>query len=381
LMGAVTIYFLISLFERRSRQIIVNDDSQTYSVINLNDFPILLEAYDYYGTTIPIDGTIFNLYGFYYDVLIKNGSYTGVNFLPLEFHTCENHDSKYISKEAMTKNKKCLTNSSLTLNGFDGEMTRGFSYLWFIFTKCRNQTFSNIKCKSQEYIDTLADNGVAFSLTLPTYTVDHNNIYSPGNIKLSTFYITTNNGLTKQLKIYLAQNFYQDDYGLIFDSNKTYNFFTEGSTLHEYFLPSTMPNPLYNNESFFSSYLVYGSSYVKRTHRSYMKAQACLANIGGIVKFISIIASTITHVLTRKLIYYDLGNYLFDYRDSDDLKNKVFSNPISVKPSSKIKMNENSSLKLVHYEASKIDVSQNLNKNIIHSRSSSGKTYRFATIY
>ncbi len=59
--------------------------------------------------------------------------------------------------------------------------------------------------------------------------------------------------------------------------------------------------------------------YVKKTYRTFQKAQVCLANVGGIAKFILLISNYITIVMARRSLVVYIGNLVFDYIDGEPL--------------------------------------------------------------
>lgn len=105
---------------------------------------------------------------------------------------------------------------------------------------------------------------------------------------------------------------YKTEYGLIFEDFKTkIFFFTYDSTPVD--VSMTRNNLPTNGQNI--GYLQIGCSpIVSNYSRSYIKGQAVIANIGGIIKANLMMARIVSNYLTSRMSYVDLSNTVFQYK-------------------------------------------------------------------
>ena len=103
---------------------------------------------------------------------------------------------------------------------------------------------------------------------------------------------------------------YKTDYGFIFEDFETKKFFSYDSS----FLDVTMANTGIPTAGQNLGYIwIKSANIVSNYSRAYIKGQAVMANIGGIIKAIMLMAKIVSDFLTNRMSYVDLSNTIFEY--------------------------------------------------------------------
>lgn len=321
LMASVTIYFIVGLWQRNTKQIITNQDTTINPYNNFTEFPIFFTMLASSGIYPPNDGTIFNIHAYKLVSNYTNSIYYGASFIRLDLKICsDNSWGKFpVINDNVSPYRMCIKPGDINLYNNINNFKDGWDSLVVIITRCNPS--KNANCASQEKIDA-AFEGSYFSFGTYFSSIDNNNLTSPGQNFLGTTYVTLSNSLYKKMTVKLTQNLYQDDNGFVFESLDTFNFFTQGDTSTEYSTKYPASYLGLTGETPVGSITVTNTPFVQRHYRSFMKAQVVLANIGGMVKFIMIVAGFVSNFVTRKLAFAEIGNVLFDYRNiGSKLKN------------------------------------------------------------
>jgi hypothetical protein len=144
-------------------------------------------------------------------------------------------------------------------------------------------------------------------------TVDNSNRINPIGLIPLDVSILVSTTLTRKRRVFLAYNYYMDDRGFIFESFTSYNTTTVETFRDEYTMP--LYSPTYKT-NFVALVNLENHNSLKITTRTFQKAQATLANVGGLIKSLTVIGSIINMIFTRKCIYLTLGNSIFNYNAS-----------------------------------------------------------------
>jgi hypothetical protein len=145
------------------------------------------------------------------------------------------------------------------------------------------------------------------------YFIDNNNRSFPYfyTLKAETFRVSTS--MYKFFLFNIAKNIYTDDNGFVFESLNYHNFFSSGGIVSDVSFNAPKPSGVLKNFELVSCITLINSPYVLKTKRTFTKFQTLLANVGGIIKFILTFGELLTYVFTRKLIFMDVANSVYDF--------------------------------------------------------------------
>jgi hypothetical protein len=186
------------------------------------------------------------------------------------------------------------------------------------FTKCKNSTQNKNKCLPIEEIN-LRLTGSKYMIHYPEYTVDHNNILSPGQYRWSSEDNEMSPLIQKKWWFTYKTISYQSDMGLVFEDWKIQTYWAYLPYVFDVQLIEEGPNA---PGGVFGVMGLLGASRLDIYQRKYIKLQELLANVGGVVKGIVLIASFLVNQLSETTIWHDFYDRLYLPKDS---KNK-FSN-------------------------------------------------------
>jgi hypothetical protein len=315
LMISVALYFIIDLFERKSMTVIFNEDYTKLPFNNLSNIPIMMVLSDLNGVPISSEG----LYSFdvkfmnYKRIKEADGTFRfGLELVPIQLEKCD-LTKHFLGMGDMFKSLKipsyfCIPPNkyNLTLYGKYGDTLNGWSFLAIFLNKCNLKLQ---KCLNDTYSDSVLGNS-ALGMAYLSNSINHYNTTSPHSIKVDTSVLLMSSSIFKNYFLNLRQVIYTTDYGLIFEDHQTEDFFTYNSqsldvSMRNTGLPTIGPN--------FGYVWIKNSDAVSTYSRAYLKGQAVIANIGGIIKAIMVIAKIVSDFLTRRMSYVDLSNTIFEY--------------------------------------------------------------------
>jgi hypothetical protein len=301
------------LLERKEMQVINSEDLNYYPKNSFQDYPIRVALYAPNGNSIPFDGSVFNIivmqtYSNYSNTQLLNTKRTTMSMV----NCTEKHTKNYLTLvPERAPYEKCVDAKNLEVVGYDGFKLKPYSYLAFVLIACTNST-SGGKCRSQQEINSSLD-GATMSITTMKGTVDNSNRINPIGLIPLDVSILVSTTLTRKRRVFLAYNYYMDDRGFIFESFTSYNTTTVETFRDEYTMP--LYSPTYKT-NFVALVNLENHNSLKITTRTFQKAQATLANVGGLIKSLTVIGSIINMIFTRKCIYLTLGNSIFNYNAS-----------------------------------------------------------------
>jgi len=250
----------------------------------------------------------------------------GFNSTIIEYEPCnlEKHNETYseILNKTPYNTMFCLAlgQQNKTLYGKLGDFQNGFSLLGVYINRCNPK---QQKCLNDSMIEHYLSDFV-LGITYSSYTVDHFNYLTPNSPKLE------NNGVFPMslslLKCYfynLAQIIYETDYGIIFEKKQVLDFYKFESQTVDVNMPGTS-NSIFSSEFTVGYILFKCSDNISLFNRSYGKAQAVIANIGGLINAILVVAKIIFDFFTRKFIMVDLANMFFGFSDQYEIRSKKY---------------------------------------------------------
>jgi hypothetical protein len=331
LVVSVSLYFIVDLLERKSMTVIFNEDPTRFPVNNLSDVPIIMTLGDLNGVILDSEG----LFSFDVKMLnyknIKGANGTSkfeLEIVPIKLEKCD-ITKHFLDKGDMFKSLSiskyfCIPPGkyNITLYGTYGDTLNGWSFLSIFINRC-NSKFQ--KCLNDTYAESVLAN-TAFSLAYLSNSINHYNTTTPYTVKVDTAILQMSSSINKNYYYNLRQVIYNTDYGFIFEDHQIENFYTYASqsldvSMKNIGLPTIGPN--------FGYVFIKNSDSVSNYSRAYIKGQAVMANIGGIIKSIMIIAKIISDFLTRRMSFVDLSNSIFQYKI--DEKIRVNKNALTTK--------------------------------------------------
>lgn len=319
LVVSVSLYFFIELIERKSMTVIYNEDSNIIPMNNLSNVPFMFSLTDLNGIHLESEGLFsFDVkmmnYGYYKNA--DGASKFGIQILPIKMEKCD-LNKHFLDKGEMFKsfsiNKYyCIPPGkyNMTLYGRYGDTLNGFSFLTIFLNKCNSKLQ---KCLNDTYIDSVLQN-TALSMAYLSNSINHYNSTNPNTIKVDTSVLQMSSSICKNYYYNIRQVIYNTDYGFIFEDRQIETFYTYAYqsldvSVKNIGFPTLGPN--------FGFVTLKNSDSVSFYSRAYIKSQAVMANIGGIIKSIMIIAKFISDFLTRRMSYEDLSNSIFQYKLED----------------------------------------------------------------
>jgi hypothetical protein len=214
---------------------------------------------------------------------------------PLEIERCTFNKFPEAYKETLTKqplnDMYCLKDSSFFLNGTF--VNEEYSLVFFEFFQCRNTTEKQ-NCKPQEVIDkTLQGSFYQFAYT--DISIDPSDYLNPNKQYLASSYGTLTNKAYKEIHHYFKQIKISTDRGWlitdIIDENYIQNDYVKEM------------NDFRTFDSFFS-YQFTLSTVNESYGRSYTKIQNIMAEVGGVIKVITMFCIILLYSY-NKISYYD----------------------------------------------------------------------------
>ena len=223
---------------------------------------------------------------------------------------------------------------NLSIIGVYGDVDK-YSYFHLYLRPCRNKTDGNI-CESPEKINGYLTNTFIDFKTI-SYNVDSLS-KNPYKEILYSERFAISNSVFKRVWIYIKTVYYTTDIGYVFEDKETQSFFQIYQLVPEIDLRDTEKSTVPGS---FLTMTFLNHKEITTYNRVYQKFQDFLANVGGIIKGIMMIASIINIFVSQNLYYQYLINNIseikYDIYRSFKNENKNFQ----AKDFNKNKDNEN----------------------------------------
>ena len=215
----------------------------------------------------------------------------------------------YFSEVAWLKNYYCPVPGQNSLNLFGLYGSKGdYSYLSHYISKCQNGSIYNGNVSNCYDVNTLnsAMQNSFVSFKFLEYSMDHNNINSPGTLTLRSEAMPVSTTIFKREWFYVRQIFYTTDQGFIFEDNQIQEYYKVSVPKETVDLRAqgTIPGS-------FAMVTMIMDSQVDYYSRNFQKAQNVLANVGGVIKGFIVIAQILTYLITEEIYYLALVTSLF----------------------------------------------------------------------
>ena len=222
---------------------------------------------------------------------------------PIEIEPCQlsKFNKKYQSlfEKRNLETQYCVKNFTYNLQGT--YLHDKYSFVIIDFYQCKNSTENNNKCKPQEEIDYYL-NGTFVAIEFTDISLDQSNYSNSDTPILGETYTTISKYFYRELHIYLKEVIFRSDRGFVFSS------FQEKKYIQLDYL-----NDMFTlqRQDKFCSFTVKLSNRIDVYSRKYTKCQTALANIGGVIKGISVIGFIITYCYSQTKYEVDMTNKIF----------------------------------------------------------------------
>lgn len=351
-----SIFFVSQFFDRSQLSLISNfEEDPNVSVKNFNKLPLMVRLSGNLNALIPD-----NFYKVSFLALTFDESQgSAQTSFPVNMQKC-NIENNFGDKKDLFKDIKDIESyycpvwdREFDLRGIYG--STNYTYGIMFFSPCvessdcadRKSVYSSLSGSYLDYI-TLTN-------SIQHYSSDpHKEALFKGRIAVSS-------SIYKRVWIYFEKIIYITDFGYIFEekSEKVFN------NVKEYSVDVDLRNVTDTN-FLWVTFLNYSSttSFI----RSYMKAQALLANIGGIIKGLSICGMIITFPIAYNLSNQDIINSVYDKNSSYNIKN-LDRSPYSNKAKNIVNYDNNnterkrSNYKVINSDLGGMKISENSTKN------------------
>ena len=316
-----------------------------------------------------------NFYKSEYDIIINEKGYYKFNrsSYELELEICNEKDLKHFSNfftNLDIENFYCpKIGQNLTFAGRYGDRFNGFAILEFHLTKCINNSYSNITCKTENEINDYLTNGF-MTFYYISQTLDHYNRKIPIQNTIRTELYMVAKSTLKRYYYYFTKGNYITDDGIIFNNIHNLSFYEFSNTDIDFI--DKEDGPYFPNSTLIEVHISC-SNKILNIYRNYNKLTDIFGNIGGFINILRIICQVISNFITEKTFLLDLINNLTMknpkkyYKILIRIKNKydLEKNEFVDKQNNQYILNTNnlsSTVKNLNYNAS-----IGLNKNLINN--------------
>lgn len=317
LITAATSLFTYKFLNRSNFDLISNTKEGNEILIKqFNKVPFLLRVSADKGVILPLN--FFNFTIAYSAFDVETGSNQKVTFLSMK--TCDIHndqifkDSPYFKTELFSN----ITNVNTFLcpvwkedkDLFGVYGSTHYSYIIIFISSCKGSNINDNGYSECADINTINDSLGSVYLDFITVTnqIDH---YSsvPNKEHLYQARIPISNSIFKRIWFYYDSITYSTDGGYIFEHSSEINFFKVNS----YSVDVDMRNV---EASGFAWITIVNNPSTIKYERGYMKAQTLLANVGGIIKGLTLLGFILNYPIANNIFNMNLINNIYDIKYS-----------------------------------------------------------------
>ena len=285
LITAGTLFFVLDFLNRKNFNLIANfEDDPNVSYRNFHETPFMIRLSGNTGRIIPNN---------YYNVRLNLGIFDeAVNSThvaeKVDLEPCDikkhlvNYTSLFKDIKEVNSYFCPIWQRKFDIQGIYG--STNFSYLHFNFSPCVNNN-----CPNKKSLDSALSVSYLDLITI-TNQIKHDNIHPKEKILFKTR-VSVSNTIFKRIWIYFDKVNYITDFGYIFEERNLEVF----NNIKGYSVDVDLRNV--KNASFLWVDFV-NNSQTTTFSRSYMKAQELLANIGGIIKGLTVCGMLITYSIS-----------------------------------------------------------------------------------
>ena len=308
----------------------INLDQYTVQNITNKKLPIAFRIEDINNNLFDTEGKLFyfNVYQQIYKQI--NGSMQHIDQININYRLCTKDD--FINEGIFLKygfrNTYCIDHSEFNLK-FGGYWDGTEVYpLYFDVMKCQEGTVNNknVNCSSEIENYSAIQSGVWASFFIPDYLMNPANYTSPLSLQFTNYYFQIDGALQKSYLMKLQTIEVQSDYGWILENPEVISALSLQSYATEINLISSFNS--HSTSNFLGNFSFYGSRKVLKYIRAYEKIQYLAAEIGGLLKALTVILAFIIQFYNKLFLNYRLVETLWNHNrkvESDSLITKNFS--------------------------------------------------------
>lgn len=325
----LSIYFIISLFKKDNQSVVYSSNFSPYT--NLTDshrVPFLFRLSDGYNVPYKEDNRIYKLaFTFWYggsNLTDENSKQTRVE-IPMERCSLEKHFSVY----------KDLFSSMTDLTTFycpnirDSDMgiygtyanVKPFGYYHAYVYMCLNQT-ENDNCLPKDEIEKILGN-TYLDLRTVDYSIDNFNSKEVRKINVKSERFMLSDTVYKRIWIYFNEIDYVTDDGILFPKDNRILFHQYDSVRIDIdrrdLMTTTIPGT-------FATLTVLSTGNIIKYYRKFLKIQDCIATVGGVAKFFSVIALILNYFYSQNSFYLFIMNHFHSVCELTETEKSFISN-------------------------------------------------------
>ena len=316
---SISLYFSTQLIVRENSSIIFNSVPNYEEKLNLSELPYMIGLFTNLGTPIQDSENIFyiqsEIWNMYYDKT-EGKSKQVAERITIKQEKCDidKHFGKYrdyFKELPDISSYLCPIPEQNNITIFRQFSTESI-FIGHYIARCVNNTALNRTCKDPATIQSsLANTYVTYKFF--EYSINHKNITSPGYLSLRSDGLSVSSSIFTRYWYYLKTITYSSDMGFIFEDLVIQNYFEVSRAVQNVNLnfQGTVPGSF----ALISLTMDYKSDFY---HRSFLKAQSLLANIGGMIKGILLIFEIIFYYTNTELYYYEIISSFFKIKSEQN---------------------------------------------------------------
>lgn len=326
---ASIIYFFYSFLQYDKPFIVQNDIIEDQPVWpNFNQIPFMVRLSDDKSVPYIAPESIYSVSGLWITTQETNGSlaqiYENISFKRCNLSDTMSYANLFQSMGSMDSFFCPIFNRNVNMTGYYGGV-QAYSYFIVFMRQCNTKN-SSAGCLPQADIDNFLDHSISYVdfMTVDNYPSQYNP--DPKTSAIYTLRESASNSLQARLWLGLHHVDYFTDMGFIFEDLQVTNFH-----MIEYYKQTLTLASIDKLKSGGTSMILlsmYNHKVKTVYHRSYKKFQELLAQLGGIVKAISVISEFLFFSYGRNSVFLKLINSIihitktpqfFDFKAKVDL--------------------------------------------------------------
>jgi hypothetical protein len=311
----LSLYFVAEMFQRSNLSILSNEEINHNPFYNFSAWPFLITVLDQNGNNFKEPDRIFqvNAAYMYFDSSMQ------LQIEPMKMVICDKEEYygeylKYFNlsvREFYCLDKTDSSNKNRTLWGKFGDIVP-YGFINIYVNKC-DYTSKTSNCYSEEEINSKLAIGYMTLSWLDNF-IDHKNTTQAAQLYMKAVSNEFSVSLGKKYFLNYRQVDYYTDIGYVFTDQNVEKFYTM-----EPFYESSSLNP--TSLSLLSLFIT-NSQTLQVYHRSYLKLQNLLANIGGVIKGVVFIAILLENFLIHNMYTIDIMNAIFYIKHGSHISKK-----------------------------------------------------------
>jgi hypothetical protein len=323
---SISLVFFLDFFSGKQFSIIYSQINDFDKNLNFSEIPFMFTA-----TTVR--GGYLNSSILYFSVQYSNHTVGGKTFYnPISFEKCDKdkHLGKYrnLFEKIDISNYYCIApNQDINIQGVVNDIVNGYTYMTVFILKCQNNSIYNPnpgKCASPSEIDSaIAASPTVIGVMTVDFNVNHDATDNPlvPYVMADSFPVTP--ALNYRNYLPFVKSFYTYDDGYIFENKRTFTYYQKGQTYFNIYINQTLAI----SEAFGIINIPIhqkADQYLK----TYVKLPVIIANIGGIMKSLLMMAVILNYKAKSSLLVVELINSFFDH-DVKEEKDSMVVNIMS----------------------------------------------------